>query len=244
MRDLTVPERLGISDECELTREQLQRVMPKQTKAKITPQLVKSINDVMVDPQLRENFRDNLLSYTNVMADGRYKIQSYIDAVKYVSYKLLGATNIEAYTKTFPHRFKRLIDEQAEPKTIASYSTAYNKTQLVNKIMEQTLVPMHILNQDLYQKALNQSAYLMMHANSEKVQADAANNLMTQLKMPETSKIELDVTLKEDDSIAQLRNATLKLAGEQLLAITSGSKTTQEVAHSDLVIEHQGDTDE
>jgi len=241
MRDLTVPEVLQISDETELTKEQLQRVMPKAAKAKVTDQLIKSINDVMVDPKLRENFRDNLLSYTNVMSDGRYKIQGYIDAVKYVSYKLLGSTNIEAYTKTFPNRFQRLVNENADDKTISGYVAAYNKTQLVNKIMEQTLVPMHVLNQDLYQKALNQSAHLMLYAKSEKVQADAANNLMTQLKMPEISKIELDVKIKEDDSIRELRDATLRLAGEQLLQIKSGAMTPQEVAHTPIIIDQEPD---
>ena len=244
MQDLTDPQALGIQDELQVTQEQIERVMPKQIKAKVTPQLIKTINDVMTDPALRENFRDNLLSYTGVMADGKYKIGDYVNAVKYVSFKLLGSTNIESYTKTFPLRFQRLVNEGANDKTISSYSTAYNKNKLVQKIMEQTLTPMHVLNVDLYQKALNRSAYLMMNAASEKVQADAANNLMNQLKAPEVNKIELDISVKEDNSIKELREATLALAAEQRLAIQSGSQTAQEIAHSGLVIEHQGATNE
>ena len=244
MQDLTDPQALGIEAELQVTQEQIERVMPKQVKGKVTPQLVKTINDVMVDPQLRENFRDNLLSYTGVMADGKYKIGDYINAVKYVSFKLLGSTNIEGYTKTFPHRFQRLMNEGADDKTISSYSTAYNKTKLVQAIMGQTLTPMHILNIDLYQKALNRSAHLMMNAASEKVQADAANNLMNQLKAPEVNKIELDVNVKEDKSIQELRAATLALAAQQQQAIKDKTQTAQEVAHSDLVIEHQSDPHE
>jgi len=219
-----------------LTKEQFIRVLPKQVKTRVTDELVANINSLMGDQQLRENFRDNLLSYTGVMADGKYKIGDYVNAVRYVSFKLLGASNIEAYTKTFPDRYQRLLDEQAEDKTIASYSTAYNKTQLVNKIMEQTLIPVHILNADLYQKALNRQAFLMTNANSEKVQSDAANSLLTHLKTPETQKIELDVSVKEDKSINELREATLALAKRQRQMIEAGAMTPKDVAHSEVIV--------
>jgi len=218
-----------------LTKDQFIRVLPKQVKTRVTDELVDNINLLLDDQGLRENFRENLLSYTGVMADGKYKIGGYVNAVRYVSYKLMGATNIAAYTQTFPDRYQRLIDEQAEDKTIASYATAYNKTQLVNKIFEQTLIPVHILNADLYQKALNTQARLMTTANSEKVQSDAANSLLTHLKMPETTKIELDVTHKEDKSINELREATLLLAKQQRAMIESGAMKAKEVAHSTVI---------
>ncbi len=221
----------------QLTIEQFQRVLPKQVKLRITPEMVKGINGLMGDPQLRENFRDNLLSYTSVMADGKYKIIAYINAVRYVSFKLLGSTNIEAYAKTFPERYQRLINEGANNKVISSYSTAYKKTQLVIKIMEQTLVPSHIFNADLYQKALNRQAHLMMHANSEKVQTDAANSLLNNLKAPEAIKLEMDINVKEDKSINELRETTLALVAQQRKMLEDGNVSVKTVAHSKLLIE-------
>ena len=220
-----------------LTEDQLKRAMPKSVKGRVTPELVNDINSLMTDQQLRENFRDNLLSYTGVMSDGKWKIQDYVNAVRYVSHKLLGSSNIEAYTKTFPDRFQRLVNEGADEKTISSYSTAYNKTALVNKIMEQTLVPIHILNADLHQKAINRQAYLMVHANSEKVQSDAANSLLTHLKPPETNKIELDVNVKQDDSIKELNQATLELAKQQRLMVEAGAAKLKDIADSSIVVE-------
>jgi len=219
----------------QVTIDQLQRVVPKGVKAKVSPELVASINGMLVDSQLRENFRENLLSYTGVLADGKYKIQSYIDAVRYVSHKLLGSSNVEAYTKTFPTRFQRLVNEGADGKTISSYVAAYNKNQLVNKVLEQTLVPSHILNADLYQKALNVQATLMCTADSEKVRTDAAHSLMTHLKMPETKKIELDIGITQDKSIAELRDATLALAKQQREMISAGDINVKEVAHSVII---------
>jgi hypothetical protein len=75
----------------------------------------------------------------------------------------------------------------------------------------------------------------MVTAKSEKVRTDAANTLLTHLKMPEKTKVELDVNVKEDSSIAALRLATMELAKMQRLAVASGSVTAQEVAHSKVV---------
>jgi len=225
----------------QLTIEQFHRVLPKQVKAKLTPEMIKNINGVISDPGIRDNYRDNLLSYTNVMQDGKYKIQSYIDAVRYVSHKLMGSSNVEAYTKTFPVRYQRVVNEnkhlepEAIGKILSSYVAAYNKTKLVVKVFEQTLVPSHILNADMYQKALNRQAYLMTHANSEKVQSDAANSLLTHLKMPEVNKIELDIGVKQDKSIDMLREATLALAKQQQAAINRGDMTAHDVAHSSII---------
>jgi len=225
----------------QLTIDQFQRVLPKQVKAKLTPDMIKNINGVISDPGIRDNYRDNLLSYTNVMQDGKYKIQSYIDAVRYVSHKLMGSSNVEAYTKTFPNRYQRVVNEnkhlepEAIGKILSSYVAAYNKTKLVVKVFEQTLVPSHILNADMYQKALNRQAFLMTHASSEKVQSDAANSLLTHLKMPEVNKIELDIGVKQDKSIDMLRAATLELAKEQQAAIKRGDVTAKDIAHSTII---------
>jgi hypothetical protein len=196
-----------------------------------------NINKTLSDPDMFETYRENLLSYASVMADGRFKMESYVSAVKYVSHKLMGASNIAAYIKTFPDKYQDFINRGIETKDIASYVTAYNKSKLVNLIMEQTLIPSYVLNQDLYQKALNVQAELMLTAKSEKVRSDAANSLLTQLKMPEVNKVQLDVNVKEDGSIAALRESTLELVRQQKLMVQAGAMNAQEVAHSKLVID-------
>lgn len=219
-----------------LTVEQFKVALPDKLKKSVNQELIDQINKTLADPDMYESYRDNLLSYTRVMADGRFKISEYVNAVKYVSHKLMGATNIEAYTKTFPDKYQRFVRQGVAPKDIASYVTAYNKSKLVNLILEQTLVPSYVLNQDLYQKALNVQAELMLTAKSEKVRSDAANSLLSHLKMPETQKVELDIGIKEDSSIAALRATTLELARQQRLMLEAGAMNAQEVAHSKLTI--------
>ena len=218
-----------------LTVEQFQAALPDKVKKSVNVELINQINKTLSEPELYETYRDNLLSYTKVMADGKFKISNYIEAVKYVSHKLMGSTNIDAYSKTFPDKMQRFAAQGVAAKDIASYVTAYNKSKLVNLIMEQTLVPMWVLNQDLYQKALNVQAELMVSANSEKVRSDAANSLLTHLTPPETKKIELNVGMKEDNSIGALREATMALVAQQRMALQAGAMNAQDVAHSRII---------
>jgi hypothetical protein len=217
-----------------LTVEQFKDALPEKVRKSINQELIDQINTTLSDPDMYEHYRDNLLSYTRVMADGKFKVSEYINAVKYVSHKLMGRTHIESYSLTFPDKIARFTAQGVAPKDIASYVTAYNKSKLVNLIFEQTLIPSYVLNQDLYQKALNVQAELMVTARSEKVRSDAAAHLMNALKQPEVSKVELDVSVKEDSSISQLRAATLALAAQQRQLVQSGAMNAQEVAHSKL----------
>jgi len=223
-----------------LTKEQFMAALPSSHYSRqVNDEVIEEINQLILDPDLRENFRENLTGYSNILANGRYDLNRYVEAVKYVSYKLLGMTTVEAYAKTFPHRYKRLLDENSTDQHISSLAAAYNRTKLVNKIYEQTLVPTHVLNADVFQKAINVQAHLMMTAKSEKVRSDAANSLLVHLKRPEAQKIELDVSVKEDQSINELRNSTMELVSAQKKMLESGMMNAKEIAHSRII---QGET--
>lgn len=220
-----------------MTVEEFRQALPDKLRKNVNQKLIDQINTTLSDPDLWENYRDNLISYTSVLADGKFKMTSYLDAVKYVSHKLRGLTNQRAYEQVFPQKVQRWAAQGVAAKDQASYISAYNKSKLVNLIYEQTLIPTWVLNQDLYQKALNTQAELMMTANSEMVRTTAANSILQQLKPPETQKVELDVNVKEDSSIAELRRTTLELAAQQRQMIQAGAMDAQEVAHSRLIME-------
>lgn len=220
-----------------LTIDQFKNALPDKVKKSVSQDLIDQVNLTLSEPEMYEAYRDNLLSYTKVMADGRFKVQEYVNAVKYVSHKLMGCTNIDAYSKTFPDKLIRFANQGVVAKDIASYVTAYNKSKLVNLIYEQTLIPSYVLNQDLYQKALNVQAALMVDTDvSPKVRTDAANSLLTHLKMPEIKRVELDISVKEDSSITALRQATLELVANQRLMMQAGQSTAGEIASSKLLL--------
>lgn len=224
-----------------LTTELMQKAVPRNMRSKVNQEFVDKINNAITDPNTAEMLRDNIIGYADVLAEGKYKMDDYINAVKYVSYKSMRKTNIAAFVATFPDRYASYKANGTSDKDIASYITAYNKNKLVNKIYDQSLIPTHILNADIHQKAINHLADLMLNARSEKVQADSANALLTHLKRPETQKIELDVGVKESPEIRDLNTTMLKLAQQQQELIDSRHYSPREIAHSKII---EGECDE
>lgn len=225
-----------------ITTEVLKHSLPDKFKNSVNDELLTNINNTLSDPDLYETYRDNFLSYMSVLNDGRYKITDYLNAVKYCTQRLMGKSQIDSYIVTFPDRYNTMIQNGKSSKDISSIVTVYNKSKLVNAIMEQSLIPSYILNQDLYQKAINVQAELMNTATSEKVRSDAANSLLTHLKPPETKKVELDIGLKQGNEVEQLRNVIVELAGKQRKFIEAGVVTAKETAEQRLigkVIEHE-----
>ena len=221
----------------DLTIDLLAKAMPKGMRQSATQELVDKVNAIKSDPIVREAYRDNLLSFTRVLSDGRFQIGHYIDAVKYITHKVMGETNISAYMKTFPDRYQRFCLNGTSSKDIASYVTSYNKNKLVNLVRDQTLTPTWLLNADVYQQAINIQASLMTDPDvSPKVRSDAANSLLTHLKAPEATKVELDITVKTDNVIDDLRKTTMELVTQQRKMIESGMSNPKEIAESTITI--------
>ena len=65
----------------QLTIAQFKQVMPSNHKGNINQELMDKINKLLADPNMGEVLRDNLMSYTHVMKEGRFKTEDYISAV-------------------------------------------------------------------------------------------------------------------------------------------------------------------
>ena len=204
--------------------------------------MVDTLNGVSADPIIAQNIRDNFISYSGVLKDGKFKTEDYIHAMAYVSYKLMGYSNEDAYARTFPQRHANLIAAGKSKKDISAYVSAYHKGKLVGLLLEQTMIPHWVINQDLYQKALNVQYELMTTANSEKVRTDAANSILTHLKKPENIKGQLTLDIQESSGMKDLKNAIAQMAAEQKKMIEQGFVKTVDVAASRL-IDHEGAED-
>ena len=219
----------------QITKALLKQAVPAKLKSNISDTLVDKINDLVDDEMIRENFKENFLTYSNVLKEGTYSIQQYLDAVHWCTHRLLGSGIGEAYAKTFPDRYERLVNKGATSKQISSFATAYRKNKLVNAIMDQSMIPAHIYNMDVHQDAINKLASVMGDAQvSDRVQVDAAIGLLTHLKAPEVTKMQVDVSVK-DDSIKELKEITRELAQQHHANISSGLMTTQQVAQQTIV---------
>ena len=197
-----------------ITLEQLKAVLPKATRRVVTEETVNTINSITDEdgPMFAKIYRENFLSYSKAMRSGNFKTMDYMNAVKYVSYKLMEFSNIDAYMLTFPDRYERLCKEFASEtiewirdNKISPFVSIYNKNDLVNIILEQTLVPTHVLNAPLFQEALNVQAVLMTTARSEMVRSTAATSILTYCKPPELSKLEVSIGYDDEQKSVQAK---------------------------------------
>lgn len=217
-----------------LTVDELKQALPATLKNAASQTMVDKINQASTDPEVAEAIRDNFISYTSVLAEGRFKIEDYLNAVKYVSFKLMNYSNQDAYKRAFPLRYQNMVAAGRDAQEISAYVANYNKNKLVNLILEQSLIPTWVLNQDIYQEAINTQFLLMKTAKSEKVQTEAANSLLTHLKKPENKKVEIDLGVKQNSGLEELKNTMNRMAQQQLEMIQQGTNT-RDIAHQSLV---------
>ena len=226
--------------------KELQEILRGRSRALATQGVLDSINEALNidDTDQAEVVKNNMISMVDVLVTGRYKIEDYMNAVRFVSYKLVGETNVEAYRKTFPDRFQRMFEkyeamgldeDEIIRNRISAFATAYNKNKLVSKLTEQTIVPSHIINAPYYQQAVGVLADLMVNARSEMVRFNAANSLVQNLKTPEVVKMELDVGVKQNDVIDDLRKVTQELAAQSRNAIASGAITSRAACEMQII---------
>lgn len=209
-----------------ITREDVQKALPANLKSSATQALADALNTISNDPIVADNIRNNFVSFTSVLKEGKFTTEQYMNAVTYVSYKLMNYTNQEAYLRTFPRRHEELIAAGRTKQEISSYVSAYHKGKLVNLIMEQALVPMWVLNQNYFQEAIITQVDIMRNSSSDKVRSDAANSLLTHLQKPKDAAPLVSIDIK-DTGMEALKEQLTLLARAQREAIEDGTSARE-----------------
>lgn len=218
-----------------VTVELVKEVLPSNLKSSASQELVDKLNQISTDPEAGRIIRENFIGYTRVLNEGRFKVEDYMNAVSYVSFKLMGYNNKESYVRAFPDRYQALVARGATDKDISAYVAAYSKNKLVGMIMEQSMIPVWVLHQDTFMKAVETQADLMVGARSEKVRSDAANSLLTHLKKPEKKEVALEINTPQSKGLDDLNAKLTQMAELQRQMIATGAATTKDVAHHVLV---------
>lgn len=224
-----------------MTPELLRAALPPTLHSNATQDFANVINQLALDPETCDEVRGNFLTYSKVLTEGKYKTEDYLNAVVYVTHKLMGYSNKDAYVRTFPERYQSLAARGVTD--VSPFVAGYHKNQLVTKLLQQSLVPSHLLYQDAYHKAIQVQMDLMVTATSEKVRTEAANSLLTHLKAPEVKKVEMDVTVKQNGGIDELRATMSQLAQRQLDLIEGGQATAGTMAKAPIMTITQEEKD-
>ena len=159
---------LALQNKESVDLQTLRDALPAKLKNSVSQEMLDRVIQ-STEPELCNQLKENFIGYTSVLLDGKFKAEDYLYAIKYVTYKLLGYTNKDSYIKTFPDRYTKLKAQGLKDDEISGYIAGYNKNKLVNLILEQTLVPTWVLNQDIYQEAINTQARLMRDRKSTRL---------------------------------------------------------------------------
>lgn len=214
-----------------LTLKEVQDSLPAGQKGHITQDMVNQLNALSKDPEEARYIRENFISFSQVLSEGRFKLGDYVRAVMYVSHKVMGKSNLDSYKATFPDRYKQMVADGRSGKDIASYVAAYNKGKLVNLVYERAMIPTWVLNQDMFQSALNTQYEIMNDVSvSDKVRVEAANSILTHLKKPESNKAELKVEIGLNDGMKALEQRLSEMAEMQMKTIEGKAMSVEDVA--------------
>ena len=217
-----------------LQLEAVKKLVPKAQRTMITQDYLDRIEASVTDSDVAEQFKENFITYLNVLSKGKYKMDDYISAVKYVSYKLLGYSNIKAYAATFPDRYQRLKDEGQQQ--IEAFVSMYARGKLVNQIFEQTMVPTYVLNAPLHQEALNELAMMIKDPDVRGMtKVKACEAILQHTKQPEVVKGELTIGIEQSDTINDLREIVENLADTHKVLLERKGMTLKQIAETNII---------
>lgn len=218
-----------------LTLETVRASVPANMRTTITQNIVDRLNQLGGDPIIDKEIRDNFITYSLVLREGKFHIEDYVNAVTFCTHKIMGLNNKEAYAKTFPIRYQTFLAKGYTDKDISAFVSAYSKNKMVQSILEKSVIPFHMYNMDARQKALDVQVELMMTAKSEMVRMKAADSVLAHTEAPTVNGPMVNINLNKSSALEDLERSIAELARKQKDAIEDNLVTTKEIAEQKLV---------
>ncbi len=218
----------------DFTMEQIKSAVPRQFKSYINEDFVNELNTID-DSEIAEHFKQSMVDYISVLQEGKIKISSYINAVKFATYKHYGYTNQDAYCKIFPEKVQSLKDE-GRYDSLSSYVSAFANTKTVVAVIKQTLIPEWILNVGTRQETIN---FLVSAMQNEKAswtaRVKAADVIMTHTAPPEDRKLTVDIGISNSDEIVNMQATINQLAEQQKTFLELGGTSLRSIVESNII---------
>lgn len=220
-----------------LTQQEIISALPSHLKTAVTPQFVDKLNNIAADPMVAEEFERNFVSYSKVLLEGKFKTTDYMNAIAYVTYKLLGNSNQDAYKLAFPDRHRDMVAKGYDAKKISSFVSNYHKGQLVSAILQQTIVPAFVLHQSKFHDAINtQHAIAMDDTALNKDRVAAADSLIKALTPPQAKEVNINLGVQESSGMKELHALLTDTARKQKEFIEQGGDV-KSIAEQGLIID-------
>lgn len=175
---------------------------------------------IQVDPYLYKDVCATLFDHirqSQVTLEGKLKmsveelrirILDYVNLCVFVTYRMLGFSELDSFRKGFPEYPEYLVKNKAR---------RYSNSHRVSQILEASIAPYWVTHKDVYEQAMNTQVDLLHHKTSPKVRQKAADSLMAHLGKPkEDKRITVEANVTNVDSIDYLKETMNKLVKTQL----------------------------
>ena len=215
--------------------EELTLSMPKKKQKFMNQEIVDIINDVEERGDFDGEYEKDVVSFSSILLDGRYKVTDYVKAVEFCAYYLNGNEQADSYMKTFPEKVKRRVME-GKSQYATGAPAMYFKNDLVQKILAQAQLPVRMYHHHKKHAAIDKLFSLMTSATTtDRIQMESADKLLGHLAEPEAQKVELEIGLKKDEGAAALEAKLMEVATLQRDAFIAGHdvKSLQKIAFTE-----------
>ena len=211
------------------TLEELKQLMPTK-KGVLTQEIVDMINSVQNEAEFQgESLLQTMVTYQKVLDTAKVGIKEYVNAIRFCAYLVSMDDNYtEAYKRTFCERdfVKNRVDlptNSAKYAELTSAASRYRRSKLVVDILTASQVPLGLLYMGHQYEAVNVLYDVMHTAKYDRDKINAAKELLAAVKLPETAKVELDVSVKENTAVQQLNDQLAQLASRELAHLQAGN---------------------
>jgi hypothetical protein len=216
-----------------ITREKIEKLLPKGSNYKVTDEVLSLIDNIEKDTGLLQEYaEESILNNLPILREVRVSFKDYVDAVKYVQLKQ-NMSNNEAWELTFPDKYSKLVQEGRWNSSHVSY---YNSRPIVVKLEAQKLLDYKALYAPVFYQQIQVQSRLAAgtdangNPTSGTVQQLASKTLLELLKPEEANKLDITIGLDDESkSIQQQLMEQLKLSTDAKMKQLESGETIETV---------------
>ncbi|AUR92034.1 hypothetical protein NVP1188A_27 [Vibrio phage 1.188.A._10N.286.51.A6] len=194
--------------------------VPKNMKKHLHPKLEQEIVKQLEADETGDMYRDTLITNTDLMSKYSSNPERYSRAVKFVSCLNLGKKVYEAFALSHPEKYHEYRQEMRNgnltkstlTKKLSLKGANFKKTQMVTELMARSMIPLALTYDHYRHEGVQVLADLMHNADSERVQMESADKLLTHLNLDTTEfKTSADVEESTSSAISMLASTLDKM---------------------------------
>lgn len=205
--------------------EILPNKLSKKNKNKIATEIADNIDET-VDDTIKEQYKNNLITFSTVVT-GRVRVDDYLTAIKYVTYRNTGLTIKESYCLAKADEVQKAKLEGVTDDQIYNRALAYSQNKVVKDIQSQNQMPLHIVFGDAIVDGIHRMHDIIKGGSNR--DAVGAFEALTRAIMPKED-IELKVdTSAIDSKIEEMNKAKLELSLMVVDNVKSGNLSMEQL---------------